>query len=545
MAKKINIRPTTGVYATYKNIKYDPWTAIAEFVDNSTQSYYDHMAQLEATKYWDGLDIEITYDRGGAAGDKLIIRDNAYGMDFNDFQRAIVLDSPPKKKTRSEFGMGLKTAACWFGINWKVESTELGSNVKYIASVDVDTLHRYKNEEIEVQELDCSPKEHGTTITIWNLNRTIVGRQIKKTKDQLRGMYRVDLRTGKIKISYNGEQLLYDEPKALTEILPDGSEKKWRKDISFSIPYRENSLTVSGYVSILDEASTSGAGFALVRRGRVIVGGYENAYRPEEVFGKSNDYAYQRIAGELNLDDWPVTQTKDAFDWYGGDLEDLLIAALKECCDEYVKKARAYRKRKTTDTNTVTTTLVTTLTNAGIIDNVVVEAIETCDADTTTSEVNIESGNDSNTNGDDSDTGSKTSSNTDNQTVPTTVSDNKDIHIEGPTGKKISFATLVGTYTFNLLLRKSDPQLKWLIITQKKGENEYDVEWNIRHPFFKPYIDEPDFLSVMEQFVFALALAEIESQHTSIDGMISAGTIRMKMNDFLKDVANGGSTNNG
>ena len=24
MGKKINIRPTTGVYATYKNIKYDP-----------------------------------------------------------------------------------------------------------------------------------------------------------------------------------------------------------------------------------------------------------------------------------------------------------------------------------------------------------------------------------------------------------------------------------------------------------------------------------------------------------------------------------------
>lgn len=41
-------------------------------------------------------------------------------MDFNDFQRAIVLDSPPKRTTRSEFGMGLKTAACWFGKKWSV-----------------------------------------------------------------------------------------------------------------------------------------------------------------------------------------------------------------------------------------------------------------------------------------------------------------------------------------------------------------------------------------------------------------------------------------
>ena len=50
MAKRINIRPTTSVYATYKNIRYDPWTAIAEFVDNSTQSYYDNTEKLNSTK---------------------------------------------------------------------------------------------------------------------------------------------------------------------------------------------------------------------------------------------------------------------------------------------------------------------------------------------------------------------------------------------------------------------------------------------------------------------------------------------------------------
>lgn len=37
-------------------------------------------------------------------------------------------------------------------------------------------------------------------------------------------------------------------------------------------------------MALLEEGSTSGAGFTLLRRGRVIVGGYENCYRPEEVF---------------------------------------------------------------------------------------------------------------------------------------------------------------------------------------------------------------------------------------------------------------------
>lgn len=71
MAKRINIRPTTSVYATYKNIRYDPWTAIAEFVDNSTQSYYDNTEKLNSTKYWNGLAVDIEYKRDKVSGDHL------------------------------------------------------------------------------------------------------------------------------------------------------------------------------------------------------------------------------------------------------------------------------------------------------------------------------------------------------------------------------------------------------------------------------------------------------------------------------------------
>lgn len=531
MGKKINIRPSTGVYATYKNIKYDPWTAIAEFVDNSTQSYYDHVDKLRGVKYWGGLHVDITYDRN-ANGEQLIIRDNAYGMDFRDFRRAIILDSPPKKKTRSEFGMGLKTAACWFGVNWKVESTELGSGIKYVASVDVDALHKYRNEEIEVEEIPCSPKEHGTTITIWNMNRRILGTQVKKTKDQLRGMYRIDLRTGDIQITYNGESLLYSEPKALTETLPDGSKKVWRKEISFGVPYKDTTLGVSGFVAILEKASTSGAGFALVRRGRVIVGGYENAYRPEEVFEKPNSFVYQRLFGELNLDDWPVTQTKDAFDWYNGNLEDDLIDGLKNVCSDYIKKAKEHRVGKKTTVDDVTTTLVNTFTNAGIINNAVVETIPE-------SQENPLTGFSEETTG-----GATTVPVVPEQVgvTPKPTGKTGDIVVEGTSGKKIAFTTDMGSYVFNLFMKKNDPTQNWLTIAAKEN-SVYDVEWNIRHPFFKPYIDEPDFLIVMEQFIFALALAEIESQKTSVAGMVTSSSIRLKMNDLLKEVAKGEKAN--
>lgn len=528
MGKKINIRPTTGVYATYINIKYDPWTAIAEFVDNSTQSYYDSITRLKETKYWKGLNVEIIYEKSTVEGDKIVIRDNAYGMNFNDFQRAIVLDSPPKKASRSEFGMGLKTAACWFGANWSVESTELGSNIKYYASVDVQALRKYKSEEIEVKEIDCNPKEHGTVITIWNLNRTITGRQIGKTKDQLRGMYRVDLRKGDIVISYNGENLLYEEPNVLKEDLPDGTQKIWKKKIDFTIPFKEEVLTVEGFVAIRETASTSAAGFALLRRGRVIIGGYENAYRPEEIFDKPNSFVYQRLFGELNMDNWPVTQTKDAFDWYSG-LEDELIEKLNEACSDYKKKAREYRVGKKVSLDTTTTSLLDTFTNAGVISNVGTESIDEAEEQQPPhNNENFEIEN--NKKKEDAFLGNEEESN--NQKL-------NDIIIDGSNGKKITFDMEGQTYVFKLILLKDDPQKNWLNITRIL-ENEYQIDWNIRHEFFKPFIDEPDFLSVLEQFVFAIALTEIEVLHMSTDNMIEVSALRMKMNDILKQLVRRG-----
>lgn len=514
MSKSINIRPTTSVYATYKNIRYDPWTAIAEFVDNSTQSYYDNIERLESTKYWDGLTVDIEYKRDKINGDRLIIRDDAYGMDFHDFKQAIMLDSPPKRKSRSEFGMGLKTAACWFGKCWSVESVALGSGVKYRATVDVEALSKYKNEEITVEEIPCSTKEHGTIVTIWNLNRTLSGTQIGKTKDQLRGMYRTDLRSGRIKILYNAVGLVYETPKVLTEILPDGSEKVWKKDIDISFDFNGEAKRVYGFIGILDEGSTSGAGFTLIRYGRVIVGGYENGYRPEEIFEKSNSYVYQRLLGELNLDGWRVTQTKDAFDLYGG-LEDVLIEKLKDECEDYRKKAKEYRKRPKVSINAGIETLVNTFTHARVIDNAVITPIPDSigiNPPQLVVEQQIE----------------------ESTVFPITTQDPTDIEVEGANGKRIVFSCNGEQYIFNFILKKDAPNSRWLNIV-KSGE-EYIIEWNIRHMFFKPYINDEHFLTIMEQFTFALALSEIEAMRLSVDGKIDPSSIRTRMNETLKAV---------
>ena len=92
MIEQIDITPSTGVYATYKRLSYKPWYAVAEFVDNSTQSYYDHKEELQSQEGFKKLYININYS---LENDYLEITDTAFGMDFYDFKRALILDKPP------------------------------------------------------------------------------------------------------------------------------------------------------------------------------------------------------------------------------------------------------------------------------------------------------------------------------------------------------------------------------------------------------------------------------------------------------------------
>src|SRR6185503_7441804 len=59
----------------------------------------------------------------------------------------------------------------------------------------------------------------------------------------------------------------------------------------------------------------SNAGFALFRRNRVIQGSGDEGYRPEAIFGKSNSFRFQRLFGELHLEGFEVSHTKDGFRW--------------------------------------------------------------------------------------------------------------------------------------------------------------------------------------------------------------------------------------
>lgn len=542
LSKKINIRPTSSVYATYKRLSYQPWTAIAEFVDNSTQSFYDHKDELMAQKYAKGLNITIRYIEDAVEGDRLEITDDAYGMEWTDFQRAVVLDRPPKNTSgRNEFGMGLKTAACWFGSLWSVESTQLNSTTKYYTEINIDELGKYKMEEIDVQEESVSKKDHFTKIVIKRLNKRIVGpRTIGKVKELLSSIYREDLRTGLVRITYNGSALQFKEAPVYT----DDDSKTWKRDVSFTVQHEGKELAVSGFIAIRIPGSVKDAGFTLIRRGRVIVGGSEKNYRPSELFGDANSYAWQRMYGELHMDNWPVTQAKDGFDWHNSGLEEAFIDELSKRTQDYRKKAENIRVREKLNTHDLVETATKGLKESGAVENVQIEIVDRepvnpephADVPIPNTEPSSVEPVHTEEPQDNQQENTETSS-----PPPETSSQNQNsgnIQLEG--GKQINYAFTYKhiDYQFHIILEMNYPAMDWLLVEQL-SDTEYNLSINMRHSFFKPLIDKSEFLPIMMRMSIALVLAEIESMVTSHDGRIEPSAIRLKMNEILETVRKG------
>ena len=100
----VDIRPTVGYLSILPSISYKPWYAIAEFVDNSLQSYLDKKSKLKKihSSNWKlRIGIYIT-------AYKIKIIDNAGGIAEKDYSRAFRALQDLKKDGLSEFGMGMK-----------------------------------------------------------------------------------------------------------------------------------------------------------------------------------------------------------------------------------------------------------------------------------------------------------------------------------------------------------------------------------------------------------------------------------------------------
>jgi Histidine kinase-, DNA gyrase B-, and HSP90-like ATPase len=311
---KVNIRPNVSMLSVLKFLEYETWFALAEFVDNSIGSYINNEQALKKL-HGDDFQLEVTIEINDPEN-KIIIRDNAGGIEQSNYTRAFrAAEIPADTSGLSEFGMGMKSASCWFSDLWTVRTKALNELEEKTIKFDMNKIFEDKLEELEFTTKPIDKNNHYTIIELLNVNKMPRRKGLGKVKSHLASIYREFIRKGILRLVVDNTDLQFVEPNILTAPKydePNGEKIKWRKEIDFDL---EEGLSVKGFVAIRETGSTAEAGFALFRRGRVIEGSFDNGFRPEFIFGAPNSYRYQRVFGELHLNGFDVSFTKKGIQW--------------------------------------------------------------------------------------------------------------------------------------------------------------------------------------------------------------------------------------
>lgn len=520
-----DMRPPAGIMNVFSRLNYKPHYAIAEFVDNSTQSYFLHRGELRKVTPNFKLRVIVSHDPRERT---LTIEDNAFGMERDRFLDAITLDAKnsEQQNSRNEFGMGLKTAASWFGNVWSVSSTAYGSPNRYTAIVDIPHFQESGENNIEIRVEPAPLLEHGTTIHITQMTKTMGPRSIGKTRAMLASMYRRDLAGGEVCIDVNDQDIVFENYPVL-----QFRDREWKKELDFDFEFQDKKYHISGFVGIMNPAGFPKSGFALFRRNRVIIGGEDQNYKPHEIFGASNSQVALKLFGEINVDDFPVNQAKDGFVWHDG-LEDEFLAHLKAQIEDYIKIAKMSIKERAREEQYSDE-------HSERVEDEVSRAIENLNTTNLSPEGNCHPDNQNEV--DDSprslfegceDAVQQFASemHEDNQRPSDFQSPERSytVRLNELTTRVIHVSWEIGSNT------------RWIRVVNNSDDESLSVVINVNHPFFKPYSNEDEFQVVLEKFVIAFVVAEETAKlNASSDGYVLASAIRDNMNRYLDKLSEG------
>lgn len=330
------------IILSYKRLAYQVWYALAEFVDNSTQAYFNHREELDAVYEAEGTRLTVSITTGrDANGEFIRITDNSIGMSKKELANAVYVGKPPlDTRGRSRYGLGLKTGASWFGDLWTVETTRLNETFKHTVTVDVPLVAGGEL-DLPYSRQKARPEEHWTIITIRRLHRRLTGRALGKVKNYLRSLYRRDISDGSLILKVKGEILLW-EADIDEKLLKREDGTKAKKKFAFKVGTKR----VTGWAGVWDRGSRRNAGFSIIQSNRVVTG-WPDSYRPETIFGAqeggSNDLVNQRLFGELVLDKFEISHTKDQI-LFEDNEQEVLEAKLAKTLADLRQLAQTHRK---------------------------------------------------------------------------------------------------------------------------------------------------------------------------------------------------------
>lgn len=502
---RVNIRPGVGILSVLRHLNYKPWFAMAEFVDNSLQSYFQHRDDLERLHGKDfRLKVDIELDRSDEM--RIKIRDNAAGIAKSEYARAFrPAELPPETSGLAEFGMGMKSAACWFAPRWKVRTSALGEPIERTISFDIATIVRDDIEELEVVESAAPADAHFTEITLIDPYNKLQTRTSSKIKDHLASIYRIFICERILELRFDGENLKYEMPKVLEQPYyktPTGPLKRWYKEFDLDLGL---GLRAHGFAALREVASTATAGFALFRRKRLIEGSWDEPYRPDLVFGSGNTYRKQRLFGEIHLEGFEVSHTKDGFKWE--DHEQPFLELLKDELDKedlpLLSEAEGFRARVVQRELRAEAEKA----NTRVADTIEKEAPPVLEDQSAADPVTEPPP----------------------QVVP-----------PDPSGasKVIELTHRGATWRITIELSLDAAIEDWLTLsdkpsTSKNGLREITVRMSLVHPFMQRFCrPESDEIEGLERVAAAMALAEITARDA---GVPQYGTIRRNVNQLLRE----------
>ena len=524
----VPIRPGIGLYALFPSLRYTPWVALGEMVDNSIQSYQEHREELIALN-GPAYKLRIEINFSGGENPTIQIIDNAAGIYTKDIQRAFTPAMPRENQQGiGQYGIGMKSSACWYAKYFTVRTRALGEPFSRTVTFDIPKIISDELYELDIEKEDVTnPKAHGTRILMRNLNQPIpMAGAASRVRSYLRSMYRDFLRTGELILMINGEVQevtttnWLKQPYWPTDRGPtDDKVVEWIKD--FEIELNESHVPdpdkasdkppkVRGWVGILDKGATKKAGLALVWRRKVVQGGGnlaespDDLYRPGIIFGGSNSFERQRVLGELDVSELKVTSFKDAVVWKQGQEEELLKkikVELNSGSNPLLKMAKNFRAVENSKD-----------TNAKIeetVDEVVESAIRAL------IDTNSEDG-----------IGIDFELNTKDE-MPEPDRTNK-------TSVYQKVLTLIPQFKSNIVLelKSQGDDLSWLRVKQSSDQKKWTVTVNRDHPFMQSFtVADPDSLDPVLRIALAIAIAEIQGLSS---GYESAGFMRLAINDLLR-----------
>lgn len=351
---EVDVSPEMEIYSVLRHLNYEIESALAEFIDNSIQSFIENNTFLSGP-----LNISITID---TINQTITIEDNAAGITREAFQRAIKLGTKIGETHQSDslsvYGIGMKTAALWFSDQWRVITSAMNTPEELSFAFNLHKIHASGSAIANVITSPAASELHFTRIVLHNHNRAEdrVHYQERVIPFILETFHRF-LEFTNIEFFFDGEllhptkkkfqldlpeELLYPVISKQSEVV-ENKLVRWKTDID--LEFRGH--TVKGFIMLRKVGSYKQPGIRLFRNNRVIEGTTITPNIPANLLGTSNKYGAQRIYGELSLDEFPVDFMKIRFNENLSELyKELRIFLSQELNVDFIFQTDNLRKKK-------------------------------------------------------------------------------------------------------------------------------------------------------------------------------------------------------